>query len=565
MRNINKENTKEVWGIGIEHEFRVVDHNDGEVSAINPREGRIPPNWGEFIEWDRDHNLEKAMFLKTGEYLTDPSDMTPKKEKQKTLSVHEDLSVQPGYEVVTLNWKNATVEQQIKDLLQFEEYLTENAEKKQGYTTEINPFSFIPSNSIKNRSIEPSEIGQPSKGLGSYHISLTLPQNPDKQSPNERYKDLRLFLQHIQWIEPLIVGVTGTPSTQCVGDGGRFTEGSGRVALLSFANPGGTDLSGMRDYASWYKTIHARREGINLPWRKHAKFQVQQEFNQPGNDLRIRTNVKNQTGDQAFGVEIRFTDSFDAQYLEPLLRFYILLASNAVDRIKHTIPCNPPNKLWNTAMLTAMGEGYNAYMPKEYVAYVRQILDLTPYTKLLQNKQSLRLVDVLANIEDEIYELNKNNKIPRLMTENPKKKTHIHNINRDAWDYFLRHRSPFDIKVAIMELARTLPKEGIPYVSFKKRVYSRLGGDWSKEDTIDIADYLEYYQVATLKRNNIGEPQWVKPHQTQNIDEALKNPAFYPPKKYQQNQGQGGWFKQPKKHTKAYYKGKQKKYKNKEK
>jgi hypothetical protein len=186
---------------------------------------------------------------------------------------------------------------------------------------------------------------------GTYHINLTLPTKLDKDGEID---DPELFkLQHanairaIQWIEPLLVGLYGSPDILCLLDPS-YAAGSQRLAFSRYIGLGTYDSKTMEkgklldnySYANkknYYTEMHCNRL-ISTPYIPPTTI---------GYDFNYNKFKKH-------GIELRIFDYFPEEHLEPIMNLIILACQHSL----HTdIPDPNENEEWINLCMKAVRRG----------------------------------------------------------------------------------------------------------------------------------------------------------------------------------------------------------------
>lgn len=212
---------------------------------------------------------------------------------------------------------------------------------------------------------------------GTYHINITLPSwlGPDGTIlfPEKFREDHRKFLRLVQWIEPLLVSVYGTPDPLSKSfrkdKPSPFSRISQRAAISRYIGIGTYDTTtmpegkrntipveqahGAKGDIWWYREFHEKSAyvipkeiGLDFNYRKH----------------------------HSHGVELRFLDWFPEEKLEELLRFFVCLAS-----CSQTTPLAQDIELcesWQRTMKELMEWGLSHTIGNDYWAALSKALGL---------------------------------------------------------------------------------------------------------------------------------------------------------------------------------------------
>lgn len=186
---------------------------------------------------------------------------------------------------------------------------------------------------------------------GTYHINITLPSyiDPGSDLPSLRYpsafvSDHRKFIRLIQWIEPFILAVYGSP------DPLGFTKASQRCAVSRYIGVGTYDTHSMTEGKLLTQPISKIRGTNKRFWwyRRFHETSGYEPLKEIGFDINFRKHFNH-------GVEIRCLDWFPEEHLPGLLAFFIRLADVALAR-----PLAPEailSETWNDLVVGVMREG----------------------------------------------------------------------------------------------------------------------------------------------------------------------------------------------------------------
>jgi hypothetical protein len=389
-------------------------------------------------------------------------------------------------ELVTGNFKNRSIESINQEIVYLEEKFIDlqmknphTRQKVEKYgplkTHACNFLSDIKvpkSPTINSKDYSLDQLEKYKDYLGSYHVTITLPHFKDVSIPD--FVNMhRFFGMQFQWIEPLFNGIYFSPDPDSVASGPEKVQGSARIMIVGWGNLGGADL----------RKLGQTKEGTEVPfdrfgigratniksyWRDQIKFedsskldlcaktappnknyskfpkkalsihtsdirtfetaQTYEECIQKGSNPNDCVNLRVDAAPMTppFGMELRIFDHFDSVYLLDLMRVLILLAANS-QRFNPTKYVYK-NKAWIDAVGVSMREGWNGILPKEYIKELRNNLGLKIKT------ESLRLDHVYTALVKELYALNHESQICKMMMENPDVEPSVPMVNRYCWE-----------------------------------------------------------------------------------------------------------------------------------
>uniref|UniRef100_A0A6C0EYN4 Uncharacterized protein n=1 Tax=viral metagenome TaxID=1070528 RepID=A0A6C0EYN4_9ZZZZ len=289
--------------------------------------------------------------------------------------------------------------------------------------------------------------------VGSYHMTITLPHTRDINI-KDFIKMHQNMAQQIQWLEPLMMTAFFSSTQEAVGNHNE-PEGSFRVMTIGWGNFGGSDVRkmgttgldrGSNIRSLWRNGLNFRRTKrlnycarVSKPQYRKSKyihtgdfrtFGVEKDF-EKCERLYNPNDCLNGRADGApmkppFGMEIRIFDHFPSEYLLDLMRIITLIGCNAQ---RH-----PPkdhvyrDKKWIKAVQEIMKDGWNAIVNIKFIEALRFNLGLPI------NSNSTIAYDIFKQIVHELFEINKNEFINKIMNEHPEIEPVVPEINRMCWE-----------------------------------------------------------------------------------------------------------------------------------
>ena len=181
---------------------------------------------------------------------------------------------------------------------------------------------------------------------GTYHINITL---PTKLSPSGEIKNQDEFkavhanaIRAIQWIEPLLVALYGSPDILHVIDPA-YSGGSQRLAFSRYIGLGTYD-SGIMEKGKLLDTFKYKEQPYFNELHADSPY-IPPETT--GYDFNYNKFTKH-------GIELRIFDYFPEKYLESLMNFLVLVCQYSV---LNKIPDPRMDPLWNHLCMKAIKKG----------------------------------------------------------------------------------------------------------------------------------------------------------------------------------------------------------------
>ena len=204
----------------------------------------------------------------------------------------------------------------------------------------------------------------------TYHINITLPTKLREGSiANEKeFKDKHAnAIRAIQWIEPLLVALYGTPDILSCLDSA-YAGGSQRLALSRYIGLGTYETSRMEKGKLMDTTPSAYMKAI------HSKS----PYNPPtvtGYDFNYNKFTKH-------GIEFRALDAFPVQYLEPVMNFLVLVCDYST---KHAIPDPIHEASWTDATVEVLHKGSVAILEPAYSNSIRKVFGMNTWARCMKS------------------------------------------------------------------------------------------------------------------------------------------------------------------------------------
>jgi len=366
--------------------------------------------------------------------------------------------------------------------------------------------------------------------LGSYHLTLTLPYK-ESITLEKFIKMHQNYANQIQWLEPLLITAFFSCDEKAVGTNEKRIKGSYRIVRVGWGNLAGSDIRKFGKGIGRYANIKPYwRNGLDFHEMKKTnyceKLSPELKKKEPGAVSGFSSNFRTfgstdperpwhrESGlgmTKPNGVELRIFDHFDSHYLPELAKFVIYVAENS--RVHKSTKYVYQNKDWIKSLQNIMMNGWNAEITSGYVDLLRKQLGLKIKTK------SLVAYDVLYQINEELYEKNKNGDwIYMLLDQATKPK--LPQINRQSWEtaFMLklnRHKTLMDKFNKLLEEL----EDGtvMDMEAFKKIFYKNFDKTHWKRDIKDVIYLLEAFRFVVLMYNIDGSIDRIKVVETKKI------------------------------------------------
>ena len=293
--------------------------------------------------------------------------------------------------------------------------------------------------------------------VGSYHVTITLPHYSDIET-KDFVKMHQNMANQIQWLEPLLLTSFFSPDPSAVGIGPKKgIEGSFRIMATGWGNMAGSDV---RKFGNVGIT---RGASIKTNWRKGFKLKGTEKldicvksslpqykksvdiltsdfrtFNLEEDDDICDTEKYENDSDcpkidgapmePPFGVEIRIFDHFPSKYLIDLMKIIVLIAANSMRYPPKSYVYK--NKIWIKTIQDIMTHGWNTQLKYSYIVLLRRELGL----KIVLKDNNFIAYNVFKLIVKELYDLNHEHEIIRLMDETAHIEPKLPEINKLCWN-----------------------------------------------------------------------------------------------------------------------------------
>lgn len=355
---------------------------------------------------------------------------------------------------------------------------------------------------------------------GSYHITMTLPFSKDTKE-KKFVKMHQNFSNMIQWLEPLMIIGFFSCDPRAMGTKLQRVRGSFRVMRVGWGNLAGTDVRKFNEGIGRYSNIPSYwRNGLNFYNISKVKYcdklapSLQRKEPQAisGLSSNIRTfgspdpvrpmdRYSGYPMNKPNGVEIRIFDNFASRYLKELCRFIVYIAENS--RVFQATDYVYEDKDWIEAVHVIMKEGWKGKLPEGYLRKLRKNLGLSI------SPESLRGIDVLNEVNERLFQNNKNGDWSFLMLDRKYKDAPmIPNINKQSWElgFLTRLNREDHLLNKFNKFIYLLPNnKTISFKEFQRLLFKQFDKSLWKKNADDIAYLLEKYELLKITMKN-GTP-----------------------------------------------------------
>ena len=246
---------------------------------------------------------------------------------------------------------------------------------------------------------------------GTYHINITLPtklRNNNIINQTEFKKVHANAIRAIQWIEPFLVALYGTPDIlSCINP--IYSGGSLRLMTSRYIGLGTFCSKKMQsgkllntfnyDKKHYFNKLHS-----NSPYLPYKNI---------GYDFNYNKFKKH-------GIELRIFDYFPEEYLEDIINILILLCQYS---IYFNIPYPQEDILWNDFVIDCIKNGSEAKVNKKLYKKIKKIFQIpTNFCEYISccNNNEEDIINVLQNITNYLYNKYKKDKVVMKMSPNMK-------------------------------------------------------------------------------------------------------------------------------------------------
>jgi hypothetical protein len=232
---------------------------------------------------------------------------------------------------------------------------------------------------------------------GTYHINLTLPTRLVKGeiANQDEFKARHAnAIRAIQWIEPLLVGLYGTPDILHILNSS-YAGGSQRLAMSRYIGLGTYDTL----------TMEKGKLLDTFAYKKYSKdnyftnLHVKSPYNPPqtiGYDVNYNKFKKH-------GIELRIFDYFPEEYLESVMNLLVLVCEKSLDV---EIPDPKDNANWIHLCMKAVKKGSRAGVKHEYYTELYRVFSIPEDTCIFYKylKMKASMLHVANRLASHLYD-----------------------------------------------------------------------------------------------------------------------------------------------------------------
>jgi hypothetical protein len=261
---------------------------------------------------------------------------------------------------------------------------------------------------------------------GTYHINITLPTELSLcgmkiKDPIAFKNKHRNAIRLIQWVEPLIIALYGTPDIlSCIDNGKRYSKGSLRLMMSRYIGLGTYDTDKMEP-----------GKKLNDFIRPPAISDIVNKLNENISSVVLRDSIRNGVDTTAYGgvigdtpvynlphnigydfnynkfknhgIELRILDYFPEDYLKDVINFLILVCRHSTN----IVPKTQHSTLWNNFANNCIINGSETIVSNEMYLLFREIFgmdnDCCLFNCRRQNK-NITIIKVITKISDFLYD-----------------------------------------------------------------------------------------------------------------------------------------------------------------
>ena len=263
---------------------------------------------------------------------------------------------------------------------------------------------------------------------GTYHINITLPTTLSLNSM--KIKDPAAFknthqnaIRFIQWVEPLIIALYGTPDIlSCVSGSSSSSNGNSKGSLRLMMSR----YIGLGTYDT--DTMEPGKKLNDFEYKRDASHYFNQlhSVDSPYNPPKTIGYDFNYNKFKNHGIELRVLDYFPEEYLTDVINFIILVCQHSIYNNNKTIKPQH-SKMWNEFVVSCIRQGSEAMVSNELYLQLREIFGMDSvdsccgFFSLLRRNKERTVMKVITKISDFLYDKYRKDSIVKKMSPFMKK------------------------------------------------------------------------------------------------------------------------------------------------
>ena len=427
------------WSTGIEHETLVVHGDDDQVGEYVVNVGTLAlqmARYGRAFGLDHDTHSVAVYLQNTGVEFSGRgcagiNEINFKAMAESVSITHDNLNFDAAFcQVETLDSKILEVIAASPGEVAMSKEFGSIRHPRSGMSSSLGLYTRT---SGKTHHCSPCDGCHLKDYTGSYHISISLPHDSEGwvaydekilskagscsrrygghskasygESPLSTWTTAHSNLANmIQWVEPLVLAVFGSPDSDSVCDNGKFVEGSYRTMNSGWGVPGTTDVR------TFGETGTGRYSKKGFDWMIDVAPKsslgvlgcVEQGM---GSDIRTKSSLgDHDTSDRektslmevGYGIELRFLDNFPLEHLKGVYRLVALLAEASRTHTAESFIYGDEG--WEYSAQQSILEGWNAILVPDYISSLESALDI----KLDDLDGNVQAFDVLNEVYQQL-------------------------------------------------------------------------------------------------------------------------------------------------------------------
>ena len=261
---------------------------------------------------------------------------------------------------------------------------------------------------------------------GTYHINITMPtviKNTQIVDPVYFKKIHRNAIRLIQWFEPFIIALYGTPDIlsccQTNPVSGNYCKGSLRLMMSRYIGLGTYNTDTMESGKKLNDFEYKNKNNKNNNKRDSSSSSSKHYFNELHSKCGDVYNPPETIGYDInynkfknHGIELRVLDYFPEEYLKDVINFLVLLCQHSLYS-----EISPPqdSQLWNDFAISCIKDGSDSIVSHDLYCKIREICGMPErngcFECLKKNRDNRTIMEVIVKISSYLYEKYKDDTI----------------------------------------------------------------------------------------------------------------------------------------------------------